>query len=130
MGAALLWRVLQYADVEAAIVFYGIADLAHLEYLVHLHSLGKLPSIPIQCHFGTADPIGGFSDPETVKKLKKKIQEKNIKNIEIHEYEGMGHSFLAYDTEYYDENAASETAETVGVFLRKNQEQFDACLLF
>lgn len=65
-----------------------------------------------------------------MKALKRKIQENKLKTVEVHEYEGVGHAFLSYNTEYFDEEATEVASESVRDFVRKNQEQFDACLLF
>lgn len=53
---------------------------------------------PLQLHFGTKDPIKGFSDTEAQDKLEKTLKD-NGREFEFFRYEGADHAF------------ANETAE-------------------
>lgn len=85
MGGALSIAASVHVNgLNAAVPFYGIpsADLA---------DPAKVRT-PLQLHFGTADPLKGFSDLEAQKKLEE-VLKANGRLFEFHRYEGADHAF-------------------------------------
>lgn len=58
MGGALSFCAAQHANVECAIVFYGIPSRTNCQ--------PESIKVPIEAHFGKLDQITGFSDPEVI----------------------------------------------------------------
>lgn len=49
-------------------------------------------SLPLQLHFGSDDPVVGFSDPKTVDTMEAQLKE-GACAYELHRYPGCGHAF-------------------------------------
>jgi len=103
MGGALTIAacVRMPADIDAIAPFYGIppakfADPSQIK-------------VPVQAHFGTSDDQMGFSDPETAKQLKAKLEQSGT-TFEFHWYEGASHAFTnelrpeVYHAEYAEQS--------------------------
>lgn len=85
MGGALSLAASVHVDgLSAAVPFYGIPspDLAD----------PAKARTPLQLHFGTADPLKGFSDLEAQEKLEKLLKSSG-RSFEFHRYEGADHAF-------------------------------------
>lgn len=85
MGGALSLAASVLVDgLHASAPFYGIpsADLAD----------PAKARTPLQLHFGTADPLKGFSDTEAQAKLEALLKQSG-RSFEFHRYEGANHAF-------------------------------------
>ena len=81
MGGALsIASSVLATNLSAAVPFYGIPN-------GELADPAKAKT-PLQCHFGTADNIAGFSDSAAQDKLEEKLKANNVV-YEFYRYEGI-----------------------------------------
>ncbi|GJQ09578.1 hypothetical protein GpartN1_g1369.t1 [Galdieria partita] len=84
-GALALAASVLCSSLDAAVCFYGVPS-------EDLCDLTKI-KIPVQCHFGDKDHAKGFSDPETARSLKEKLERHHIVH-EFYTYPNAGHAFM------------------------------------
>lgn len=110
MGGALsLASSVKVTGLSCASFFYGIPGF------------DPKPTIPVQGHFGSKDTVKGFSDPEAVDSLEKKLKDANA-DFTIYRYEGAAHGFTNqhYHTTNYHEEATKLATQRVFEFMNKH----------
>lgn len=87
MGGALsLGGAAASADIACAAAFYGVNfDLFKPE---------QLSAKPVRGHFGEADAMAGFSDPETARKLEAVLKEAGNTRAIVTVHPKVGHAFM------------------------------------
>jgi len=112
MGGALTIFSTTLPEVDAAVCFYGVPDLSHLD-LSKIHG-------PVQGHFGEQDQYKGFADPQTAHKLEKTLKDGGI-HMELFMYPNSGHAFTNRDRpETYNENDSKIAKERAVEFFKKH----------
>lgn len=101
MGGALsLGSSVMVTGLSCATFFYGIPQVD-----------ASSTKIPVEGHFGNKDQVKGFSDPEAVDALEKKLKDAGA-DFKIYRYEEAGHGFtndVYHSTNYHEESAKLAT---------------------
>lgn len=103
MGGALSFASLaSIAGWHSGAVFYGIPDL-------NIFRLDKITANAI-AHFGTEDPLKGFSDPESAKKLDSDCKAHGYP-VDVNLWEGVSHAFCNQDSRYFNADMRDKAFE-------------------
>ena len=111
MGGALsLASLSAISGWHSGAVFYGIPDL-------NIFRLDKI-KCKVIAHFGINDPLKGFSDVESARKLSKDAKANNYP-INVRIWDGVSHAFCNQDSRYFN----SETRDKAFDMTRKLFEE-------
>lgn len=108
-GALTFATAANVPGLACAVPFYGLPDLTKLD-------VGKVTA-PILAHFAGHDD---WASPDKARQLQKDMQSKG-KSMELHVYDGAGHTFMRQtDASKYHEASAKKAWERTFAFLRQH----------
>ena len=85
-GALALGAAAASPDINCAVTFYGVN--------AGLFAPAALAAKPVRGHFGEADAMAGFSDPETARALEAMLREAGSTQAGVTVHKGVGHAFM------------------------------------
>lgn len=121
-GYQALWLSTRSKDIKTVVAFYAPPVMSEQFQLKtdpkpNLMDMVKQMKVPIQGHYGAADPIIPVED---VKKFEQALKLQN-KTVEIFVYEGAGHAFCDYTrSNLYRPDAAALAKNRTFEFLKKH----------
>ncbi|HEX8355159.1 MAG TPA: dienelactone hydrolase family protein [Pyrinomonadaceae bacterium] len=125
---ALVYSTTAPAEVAAVVAFYGPPVLGASYQsprgafkLDIMHVLDRI-RVPVQCHYGTADPVIPLAD---VDRLERDLKAQGTPS-EVFRYEGAAHAFYDFTRPRFDPAAAKLAHARMIQFLRKHLRRGEA----
>jgi len=106
-------------DVRAVVAFYAPPEMSQQFQIPrdprpNLLNKVKEIRVPVQGHYGVADPIASL---EVVRKFEQALKDQGTPTT-IYTYEGAIHAFYDFTRRYYPAEAAARAKERMLVFLK------------